>query len=139
MLVLHSFSKSLEQWPWSFAWIQAVEIMTSFGWQPPFEELQTEHWKWRSCIMVFTVEVQFRSAMKFPLDTDASGCIPSTFRIARHLLDRLEDSKSGNILLPELYADIPHKRVEQAKETAAILGPHLWDHVSRDTNLSYII
>jgi len=60
---------------------------------------------------------------------DASGCVPSTFRIARLLLDRLEDSKSGKILLQDLYADIPPKRVEQAKQTATFLGDKLWkDH-----------
>lgn len=58
---------------------------------------------------------------------DASGCIPSTFRIARLLLDRLEDSQTGKILLPDLYADIPPKRVEEAKQTAQFLGDQLWN------------
>jgi acetylornithine deacetylase/succinyl-diaminopimelate desuccinylase-like protein len=53
---------------------------------------------------------------------DASGVVPSSFRIARRILDRLEDSTSGRILPPELHTPIPAERAEQAKKTAAILG-----------------
>jgi acetylornithine deacetylase/succinyl-diaminopimelate desuccinylase-like protein len=49
----------------------------------------------------------------------ASGVVPSTFRIARHLLDRLEDSATGEILLPDLHVTIPEDRRRQAEETAA--------------------
>jgi len=59
---------------------------------------------------------------------DASGCVPSTFRIARHLLDRLEDSKTGEILLRSLYGTIPPKRIEQANQTATFLGDSQWKH-----------
>lgn len=53
---------------------------------------------------------------------DASGVVPSSFRIARHVLDRLEDSGSGRILPPEFHASIPAERTEQARATADILG-----------------
>src|SRR5581483_2735915 len=53
---------------------------------------------------------------------DASGVVPSSFRIARRLLDRIEDSASGRILVPEFHADIPQSRVEQAQQAATILG-----------------
>jgi len=60
---------------------------------------------------------------------DASGVVPSTFRIARQLLERLEDSNTGKILLKELYVDIPNHRIEQAKQTAQALGESIWrDH-----------
>jgi acetylornithine deacetylase/succinyl-diaminopimelate desuccinylase-like protein len=49
----------------------------------------------------------------------ASGVVPSTFRIARHLLDRVEDAVSGEILLPELNVLIPDDRRRQAEQTAA--------------------
>jgi acetylornithine deacetylase/succinyl-diaminopimelate desuccinylase-like protein len=52
---------------------------------------------------------------------DASGIVPSSFRIARALLDRIEDSKTGKILLPELHVDIPNDRVVGASATAAEL------------------
>ncbi|HEX8569956.1 MAG TPA: M20 family metallopeptidase [Caulobacteraceae bacterium] len=57
---------------------------------------------------------------------DASGVVPSSFRILRQLLDRIEDSGTGRILLPELYADIPAERVEQARRAAASLGDQTW-------------
>ena len=56
----------------------------------------------------------------------ASGIVPSSFRIARQLLDRLDDSKSGQVLLPELHAEIPGERLQQAREAGAILGDAVW-------------
>src|SRR5205823_13950367 len=53
---------------------------------------------------------------------DASGVVPSSFRILRQLLSRLEDEASGAIHPPTLYAQIPAERVEQAKRAAAALG-----------------
>jgi acetylornithine deacetylase/succinyl-diaminopimelate desuccinylase-like protein len=53
---------------------------------------------------------------------DASGVVPSSFRIARKLLDRLEDAGSGRILPPDFHAPIPDERIEQARVAADILG-----------------
>ena len=53
---------------------------------------------------------------------DASGIVPSSFRIARELLSRLEDSATGRICLPELAVDVPAARVEQAGAAAEVLG-----------------
>lgn len=52
----------------------------------------------------------------------ASGIVPSSFRIARQLLSRIEDETSGRILLDALQADIPAQRLEQAKRAAEVLG-----------------
>jgi acetylornithine deacetylase/succinyl-diaminopimelate desuccinylase-like protein len=49
----------------------------------------------------------------------ASGVVPSTFRIARQLLSRLEDERTGEVVLPELRVEIPADRLEQAAATAA--------------------
>jgi acetylornithine deacetylase/succinyl-diaminopimelate desuccinylase-like protein len=57
---------------------------------------------------------------------DASGIVPSSFRILRHLLDRLEDSTSGRIKPEWLYVDIPPLRLDEAKRTSAILGHEVW-------------
>ena len=57
---------------------------------------------------------------------DASGLVPSSFRILRHVLDRLEDSATGRLLPASFHCDIPAERVEQAKATAAILGDDLF-------------
>ena len=53
---------------------------------------------------------------------DASGIVPSSFRITRGLLSRLEDEATGEIKLPELYVQIPPQRIEQAKAAARVLG-----------------
>jgi len=52
----------------------------------------------------------------------ASGIVPSSFRILRRLLSRLEDEATGAILPPELYVDIPEERRRQAEATARVLG-----------------
>ena len=53
---------------------------------------------------------------------DASGLVPSSFRIMRQLLDRLEDSQSGRLLPQSFHCEIPAERVAQAQDTARILG-----------------
>lgn len=53
---------------------------------------------------------------------DASGMVPSSFRIARQLLDRVEDSVTGELLLPELQVEIPAGRLAEAQATAAEIG-----------------
>jgi len=57
---------------------------------------------------------------------DASGIVPDSFRLARALVQRIEDEKTGEILLPELTAQIPPERIEQAKVAAAALGEEVW-------------
>jgi acetylornithine deacetylase/succinyl-diaminopimelate desuccinylase-like protein len=53
---------------------------------------------------------------------DASGIVPSSFRIARKVLDRLEDSATGRVLPAAFHAAIPDERARQAREAAAIMG-----------------
>ncbi len=50
---------------------------------------------------------------------EASGVVPSSFRIARQLLERIEDSATGRMLLDELHVDIPADRRAEAAATAA--------------------
>jgi acetylornithine deacetylase/succinyl-diaminopimelate desuccinylase-like protein len=57
---------------------------------------------------------------------DASGLVPSSFRIVRQLLDRLEDSATGELLPQSFHCAIPGIRVEQAKAAAAILGDEVY-------------
>ena len=57
---------------------------------------------------------------------DASGLVPSSFRIMRQVLDRLEDSATGRLLPASFHCEVPAERVEQARATAAILGDELY-------------
>jgi acetylornithine deacetylase/succinyl-diaminopimelate desuccinylase-like protein len=52
----------------------------------------------------------------------AGGVVPSSFRILRQLLSRIEDEKTGRITLNELHAEIPAQRSEQAAAAAQTLG-----------------
>jgi acetylornithine deacetylase/succinyl-diaminopimelate desuccinylase-like protein len=49
--------------------------------------------------------------------------VPSSFRIFRQLLSRLEDEATGEVRPEALYAQIPAERVAQARQAAAALGP----------------
>ncbi len=53
---------------------------------------------------------------------DASGVVPSSFRVLRRLMDRLEDTQTGQVRLPELEAEIPKSRRRQAARAAQVLG-----------------
>jgi acetylornithine deacetylase/succinyl-diaminopimelate desuccinylase-like protein len=52
----------------------------------------------------------------------AGGVVPSSFRLARQLLDRIEDSRSGDLLVDALHAEAPPDRVAELAATAAELG-----------------
>ena len=57
---------------------------------------------------------------------DGSGIIASSFRVIRHLLDRLEDSATGLIRSSELAVTIPRERILQAARAAEVLGEDVW-------------
>jgi acetylornithine deacetylase/succinyl-diaminopimelate desuccinylase-like protein len=59
---------------------------------------------------------------------EASGVVPSSFRIARQLLDRVEDAANGDVLVPELHVEIPEDRVRQASATAAEFSEPISSH-----------
>jgi acetylornithine deacetylase/succinyl-diaminopimelate desuccinylase-like protein len=58
---------------------------------------------------------------------DASGIVPSSFRIIRQLLDRIEDAKTGSIVPEWLHVNVPETRMNEAKETARVLGDETWN------------
>ncbi len=64
---------------------------------------------------------------------DASGLVPSSFRIMRQVLDRLEDSVTGRLLPAAFHCEVPADRLDQTRATAAILGDEVhkrfpWAH-----------
>ncbi len=58
---------------------------------------------------------------------DASGIVPSSFRLLRQLLSRLEDETTGRILVEGLHAPIPEERLQQAHQAAKVLGTAVFD------------
>ena len=59
----------------------------------------------------------------------ASGIVPSSFRILRSLLSRIEDEETGRMTLPELFVEIPQDRQSQAKQAAEILVDAVWSEL----------
>ncbi|CAN7239415.1 M20 family metallopeptidase [Pseudorhodoferax sp. LjRoot39] len=57
---------------------------------------------------------------------DASGLVPSSFRVMRQVLDRLEDSATGRLLPASFHCEVPADRLAQAQATAAILGEEIY-------------
>lgn len=57
---------------------------------------------------------------------DASGVVPSSFRVLRDLLSRLEDEATGKIKIDGLYAEIPQERLAQARKVAEVLGDEVY-------------
>ncbi|CTP90737.1 M20 family metallopeptidase [Xanthomonas graminis] len=57
---------------------------------------------------------------------DASGVVPSSFRVLRELLSRLEDEATGKIKVDGLYAEIPEERLAQARKVAEVLGDEVY-------------
>ncbi|WP_374469791.1 M20 family metallopeptidase [Phenylobacterium sp.] len=57
---------------------------------------------------------------------DASGIVPDSFRLARALVERLEDEATGEVRLPELNVQIPPERRQQAQAAAEVLGEEVW-------------
>jgi acetylornithine deacetylase/succinyl-diaminopimelate desuccinylase-like protein len=56
----------------------------------------------------------------------ASGVVPSSFRVLRQLIARLEDENTGRVLPEDLHADIPGQRIEQTRAMAEALGDEVW-------------
>lgn len=52
----------------------------------------------------------------------AGGIVPSSFRVLRSLLDRVEDASTGALLLPELRAEVPGRRRAEIAELASEFG-----------------
>jgi acetylornithine deacetylase/succinyl-diaminopimelate desuccinylase-like protein len=70
---------------------------------------------------VLTIEVLTEG-----VHSGASGIIPSSFRIARQILSRLEDERTGTILPRELHVEIPPERLADARAAARVLGDEVW-------------
>jgi acetylornithine deacetylase/succinyl-diaminopimelate desuccinylase-like protein len=73
---------------------------------------------------------------------DASGLVPSSFRIMRQVLDRLEDSATGRMLPASFHCEVPADRLAQARATAAILGEEVykrfpWAHYDCEGSTSF--
>jgi acetylornithine deacetylase/succinyl-diaminopimelate desuccinylase-like protein len=58
---------------------------------------------------------------------DASGVVPSSFRLLRQILSRFEDEVTGRITVDDLHVEIPAERIAQAKRAAQVLDSAVYD------------
>ena len=56
----------------------------------------------------------------------ASGIVPSSFRILRQVLARLEDERTGEILVRECHVDVPPARLAEVRAVAGVLGEEVY-------------
>jgi acetylornithine deacetylase/succinyl-diaminopimelate desuccinylase-like protein len=59
----------------------------------------------------------------------ASGIAPTPFRLLQQLLERVEDSATGELRLKELHAELPPDRRSQIAAAADVLGTHILDKI----------
>ena len=59
---------------------------------------------------------------------EASGVVPSSFRIVRQLLDRIEDAQTGAIMIPELQVQVPAHHLAAAASLSRELNDPLAHH-----------
>jgi acetylornithine deacetylase/succinyl-diaminopimelate desuccinylase-like protein len=57
---------------------------------------------------------------------DGSGVVPSSFRILRQLLARVDDPDTGRVRIEGLHVQVPPERLEQARKTAEVLGDEIF-------------
>jgi acetylornithine deacetylase/succinyl-diaminopimelate desuccinylase-like protein len=58
---------------------------------------------------------------------DASGIVPSSFRLLRQLLSRIEDEQTGRIRIDGLHVEVPEERMAQARRVSGVLGSEVHD------------
>jgi acetylornithine deacetylase/succinyl-diaminopimelate desuccinylase-like protein len=58
---------------------------------------------------------------------DASGIVPSSFRIMRQLLSRIDDESTGRVAIEALHVKVPDERLKQARRSAELLGDEVFN------------
>ncbi len=79
-------------------------------------------WVTTSLRGVLNVEMTIQVLAQGQHSGSASGVVPSSFRILRQLLDRVEDAATGEVLVPQLRAEIPAEQVAAAASVAQEFG-----------------
>jgi acetylornithine deacetylase/succinyl-diaminopimelate desuccinylase-like protein len=57
----------------------------------------------------------------------AGGIVPSSFRILRQVLSRLENDRTGEILVRDCHVETPPARLAEVRAVAAVLGDEVWN------------
>lgn len=85
-----------------------------------------EHlWQTSSLRGVANMTVEVRTADNPAHSGERSGLLADPFRIVRDLLSRIEDPKTGEVILPELSIEIPEERMKEIEIAAPILAEEI--------------
>src|ERR1039458_8824690 len=91
-----------------------------------------ENWKFIAGGQAWIDDSKYRGSLVVTLSVEvlsegvhsglAGGIVPSSFRLVRQLLSRIEDQATGEILVPECLAEPPARYLAAAETMAAELG-----------------
>lgn len=70
---------------------------------------------------------------------NASGIVADSFRVARTLIDSIEDKDSGNIKLEALHCEIPAERIKQAAYCAEVLADEVYSEFPWHTGVRPVL
>ncbi len=79
-------------------------------------------WVTTSLRGIVNLEVTIKVLTQGQHSGSASGVVPSSFRLLRQLLNRVEDAATGEVLVDELRTEVPEAQVRAAKEIADEFG-----------------
>ncbi len=85
-------------------------------------------WVTTSLRGLLNVELTVRVLERGQHSGSASGVVPSSFRVLRQLLERVEDSATGDVLIGEMQPKIPDDHLRAAQDVADEFG----DVIARD-------
>ena len=85
-------------------------------------------WVTTSLRGLLNVELTVRVLERAQHSGSASGVVPSSFRVLRQLLERVEDSATGDVLIDEMQPKIPDDHLRAAQDVADEFG----DVIARD-------
>ena len=85
-------------------------------------------WVTTSLRGLLNVELTVRVLERGQHSGSASGVVPSSFRVLRQLLERVEDSATGDVLIGEMQPKIPDAHLRAAQDVADQFG----DVIARD-------
>ena len=79
-------------------------------------------WVTTSLRGLINVELTVRVLEHSQHSGSASGVVPSSFRLLRQLLDRVEDATTGTVLVESMHVTIPEAEMRSAHDLAAEFG-----------------
>jgi acetylornithine deacetylase/succinyl-diaminopimelate desuccinylase-like protein len=86
-------------------------------------------WLTSSLRGVVSVDLTVSGATQCYHSGEVGGIIPETFSVVRALLDRVDDSKTGEIC-KELRVETPIEKLKEAREISNLSGDQMWKKYS---------